>query len=142
MRKINFLCLVAFLALFSSNLLAKDLKINVTAQGSPLGYSYIYVNGEIKTTANSMGVALIPLMFLNEGDIISASFVGFNSVKVIFDSNAASKKEITLNLTSDFTLDEVVVKTDLGKFYKKFQQRELLGRIKSQTVCFTMQRNE
>ena len=120
MKQFILLCLTAILVLFSNNTLAKDLKINITALGSPLAYSYVYVNGDAKAVANSMGVASIPLSWLDEGDVISASFVGFNGAETVYNSEISTLNEITLNLTTNFVLDEVVVNADIGKIYRKF----------------------
>lgn len=123
MKQIKFFTLVAFIALFSNNLFAKDLKVKVTALGGSLGYSYVYVNGDIKAVADSTGVALIPMGWLEIGDAISASFVGFNGAETIFDSKIEKVGEIALNLTTDFTLDEIVVKSDVNAIYKEHTKK-------------------
>ncbi len=120
MKLRNYLCLFIFTLLSWSYLFATDLKVRITAQGSPLGYSYISVNGEVKATADSMGVAMLPVATLKVGDKIAASFVGFNGAEVTFDSKAEQSKELVINLTNDFTLDEVVVKRNVNKMYDKY----------------------
>lgn len=123
MRRIKILCLVALSVLVSNNLFAYDLKIKVTALGGSLGYSYVYVNGDIKAAADSTGVAFIPLSWLKIGDVVSASFVGFNGAETVFDSKLQKTKEVTLNLTTDFSLDEIVVKADVSTLYENYTKK-------------------
>ena len=123
MKLLNYVCFVIILVLCSNDLFAKDLKIKVAALGSPLAYSYIYVNGDAKAVADSTGVATIPLTWLEAGDVISASFVGFNGAETIFDSKTDVVNGIVLNMTTDFTLDEIVVKADVNKLYNKYTKK-------------------
>lgn len=105
--------------LFFNSGFSKALKVKVISMGEPLAYSYISINGDVKTIADSLGFATLPMSWLNVGDTISASFVGYNAKVSIFDASIKEEGVIRLDLTADFTMEEVVVKIDIERLYKK-----------------------
>lgn len=120
MRYCRLLSVVIICMIFNNNLFAQNLKVKVTTMGEPLGYSYVYINGDAKAVADSMGVAYIPMSWIEHGDTISASFVGHEGADAIFNSQAETTKVINIDLKNDFTLDEVVVGVSVSELYKKF----------------------
>lgn len=124
MKKTRKILSVVLFVLFSSCLYGKGLKVSVKAEEGSLAFSYIYVNGTITCVADSLGVAYLPIDNINIGDSISASFLGFTSSGIVYDSVVAASKEVEINLIATFTADEVVVSVDVMELYKKFVRKK------------------
>lgn len=65
-----------------------NVKITVISDNDPLGYAYVYINGDIFTSTDSYGVAYISTSRLRTGDTISASFVGYQGGNLIYTGNS------------------------------------------------------
>lgn len=112
----------------------------------PAGYAYVYLNNKIITTADSVGVALIPIDTINSGDTISASFVGYRNESVCITKKIKQKSECDIVLVRNYTLDEVVVTTnvDAETLYKKYAAKTPFyhyGSINDLKYKYTIKRN-
>ena len=137
MKHVNFLAILITLIFSSNTLFAQELKITVKSLEEPIGHSYIYINGELKESANFEGVAYFPKSWLTIGDTISASFVGFEGAGVVYDEKIKNLSEVTISLSNNFILDEIVVesKIDAQKMYKKLTKSFSINSYKK---LFTM----
>lgn len=133
MKKLILFCLFI---IFTQSATARDLKIRVIALGKPLGYSYVYINGDVKDATDSTGVLFLPKSWFEIGDTISASFVGFEGSQVIYDENIKYASEVTLDLSNSFMLDDIIVGADIRKIYKRYVRKHKLD---IENVMFSMQ---
>jgi len=120
MKKIFF---VSILILFGNSfVIAQNFKLKVISDNAPLGYAYVYINGRAYCSADSAGVALIPISLLKLGDTLSASFVGSKDNSLIYSNKVAHKGESSINLEQSLNLNDVVVTSygDSKKLFKKY----------------------
>lgn len=120
MKKFFFVALLILLG--NSFLIAQNFKLKVISDNAPLGYAYVYINGRAYCSADSAGVALIPVSLLKLGDTLSVSFVGAKDNYLIYSNKIAHKGESSINLEQSLNLSDVVVTSygDSKKLFKKY----------------------
>lgn len=114
-----------FLFVFcTSQMFSQNLKVivNSSTSNEPLCYAYVYINGHIYSSADSIGVVNIPIELLKLGDTLSASFVGTKTSFVIYNKDVEQKKECSISLEQVLSLDGIVVlANDQSKeYFKKY----------------------
>lgn len=116
------LYLVAFTGLWAT-VQASPLKLSVRSDANEaLWYAYVYVNGRAVTVTDTLGFAQVPEGKLNVGDTLSVSYVGTEPQWVVYDKALQKQGEYAFVLPEKYdalVADEVVVKVDLMKFFKK-----------------------
>jgi hypothetical protein len=110
MRKIIVLVL---LLVSARTLSAQELKVVVRMNDEPLPMAYVLVNGRQAALTDSFGEAVLDASALREGDRIGAASVGAMTTEVPYDQEMARSGLCTIEMTSDFVLDEVVVRSEL-----------------------------
>lgn len=83
----------------------QKMKIRVHAENEALPYAYIYINGKIACSADTLGVASLDASRLVAGDTISASYIGRSNGHAIYDG----KGSYEIELMSDNEIPTVVV---------------------------------
>lgn len=112
------LLLICGLVVFTGS--AQNFKVKITSNKMPLGYSYLYINGDVKEVVNSDGEMILDLKKLNPGDTISASFVGYSKNEIVLTEDIMKIGECSIDLLAQFDIDEIVVKMDAEKLLKKY----------------------
>ncbi len=107
---------------------AAPLKLTVHSDaGEALWYAYVYVNGRAVAVTDTCGVAQVSEEKLNFGDTLSVSYVGTEPQWVVYDKGVQKRGKYAFVLPEKYALlttDEVVVKADIERLYrKKVQQR-------------------
>lgn len=102
---------------------ASPLKLSVRSDGNEaLWYAYVYVNGRAVAVTDTLGFAQVPEGKLKIGDTVSVSYVGTETQRVIYDKALQKAGEHAFVLPEQYALltaDEVVVKADIEKLYRK-----------------------
>lgn len=115
-------CLFCFLVSVVTGL-ASPLKLSVRSDANEaLWYAYVYVNGRAVTVTDTLGFAQVPDGKLNVGDTLSVSYVGTEPQWVVYDKALEKQGEYAFVLAEKYdalVADEVVVRADLMKFFKK-----------------------
>jgi len=88
---------------------AQNFQLKVVSENAPLPYAYVYINGRIFCSADSLGIAFIPVSSLKLGDTLSSSFIGADNNFVIYDNDMAIKGMQTIILKENLSLDGVIV---------------------------------
>lgn len=109
-------------ALSANTLTAGDIKVRIVSEGQPLGYAYVFVNGRLFGAVSQDGITYLPEQSVAPGDTISASYVGMNTSRYIFNRKAAEAKELTIVLSPNTTLEpvKIVAKSGAEDLYRKY----------------------
>ena len=83
-------------------------RIRVTSYEEAVGYAYVLIGDAVQTMTDARGMASIPARRLTPGDILSARFVGMESVPLVWDGSTPEGEIIELKLIPN-RIDEVVV---------------------------------
>lgn len=123
---------------------AAPLKLTVHSDaGEALWYAYVYVNGRAVAVTDTCGVAQVPEEKLNVGDTLSVSYVGTEPQWVVYDKGVQKRGKYAFVLPEKYALlttDEVVVKADIERLYrKKVRQRRAYYYMSLWTADFNMQ---
>jgi hypothetical protein len=99
MRKL-LLCLIAMVP---GIVAAQNFRVEVSADGEPVGYAYVLVGETVLAMTDAEGKATIPAARIKAGDTVSARFVGMQSVPLVWDGKAEAviRLELTPNLIED-----------------------------------------
>ena len=109
MKKLLVSLLMLFTAaLTAQNAAAQDYRVEVTSNGEPVGYAYVLVGEAVLAMTDAAGTARLPASRLKPGDIVSARFVGMESVPVTWDGTRPPGSVIRLELVPNM-IDNVVV---------------------------------
>jgi len=92
---------------------AQALKVVVRMNGEALDMAYVLVNGRQAALTDSLGEAVLDTGALREGDRIGAAYVGATTTEVPFDRQMALSGVCRIEMTPDFVLDQVVVRSEL-----------------------------
>lgn len=120
MKALNFFIALICLSTHNIYLHAQDVKVRVVSGTEQLPYAFLYVNGEPAGAADSTGLFAIPQSKLNNGDTISASFVGFEGGQTIYDGKTGSERIIDLKAL--YEIDSLVVQVPRFNMWKFFRQ--------------------
>ena len=112
---------ISILLLAVCSLSAQDIKVRVMSDNTPLEYAYIYIDNTYYGSTDSTGHINIRQSNISVGDTISAIYIGMNKGAVVYSSENCASTEMTISLTPNFILDEVVV-------VAKNKSKELLRR--------------
>ena len=108
---------------FAGPVIASPMKLSVRSDANEaLWYAYVYVNGRAVTVTDTLGFAQVPEGKLNIGDTLSVSYVGTEPQWVVYDKALQKQGEYAFVLLEKYdalVADEVVVKADLKKYFKK-----------------------
>jgi hypothetical protein len=110
MRKI---LLFMLLSAFVGALDAQSLKVVVQMNGEPLYMAYVLVGGRHVALTDSLGSATLDASTLREGDRIGAAYVGTSPTEVPYSREIARLGVCTIEMTPDFVLSEVVVRSEM-----------------------------
>lgn len=113
------LSLCGAILLSSAFVSAENLTVRVGSKGEPLPFSYVFVNGRPFSSTNGQGITYILKEGLNEGDSISASYVGMKPGYVIYKKTAAGNT-LNIDLKADALLDKVTVTYEPWDLYWKY----------------------
>ena len=115
-------CFIAFIVSFISAQ-ASPLKLSVRSDANEaLWYAYVYVNGRAVTVTDTLGFAQVPEEKLKIGDTLAVSYVGTETQRIVYDKTLQKQGEYAFVLPEKYdllTADEVVVKADLKKLFRK-----------------------
>lgn len=137
--KISIFWMSIFMSTLTFIIHAQDLKINIKSGAEKLGYSYVYINNKILTTADSLGVVVLPKKELNIGDTVKVSFLGFTENKVVYNEEISALNQLDIELDAAIEVSDVVVKGDILKFYKKVvDQRQFISNFYEQKFDFSV----
>lgn len=102
---------------------ASSLKLSVRSDANEaLWYAYVYVNGRAVAVTDTLGFAQVPDDKLKVGDTLSVSYVGTETQSVVYDKALQQAEEYAFVLPEKYDVlvaDEVVVKADIEKLYRK-----------------------
>ena len=93
----------------SATLAAQSFEVKVRMNDRPVNLAYVTVNEKAAGMTDETGSFQLNAATLQEGDRISASYIGANGTVVIYSPRVARSGSCTIELTPDFSLDEVVV---------------------------------
>ena len=108
MKKTLFAIVTLLAALAAGSAAAQDYRVEVSAEGEPVGYAYVLVGESVLAMTDAEGTARIPAGRLKEGDSLSARFVGMESVPLVWDGTRSPGSVIRLELVPNL-IDNVVV---------------------------------
>jgi len=111
-----FILSITYSGLFAQE---NNFRISVVSNKDPLGYAYVFINNKVFGSADSLGIALIPVSQLKIGDTVSVSYLGMGKSFVIFDRKLCSNPIYKFNLKSNLELSEILIIGDVVKFFKK-----------------------
>ncbi len=116
------LTLVLYILLGYTLLNAQIFTLKVVSEDGPLPCAYVFINGRAYCSADTTGLAKIPLSLLNNGDTISVSFVGAKDNFIIYDKKIIQKDEYTITLEQKQQLRDIVVqsKNRSMEYYRKY----------------------
>lgn len=119
-------CLIGLVGLCGA-VQASVLKLRVRNDANEaLWYAYVYVNGRAVTVTDSLGLAQVPDDKLTLGDTVSVSYVGTKTQRIVYDKALQQEGEYVFVLPEKYNAlvsDEVVVKADIEKLYRKNVER-------------------
>lgn len=119
-------CFIGLLGLCGA-LQAASLKLRVRNDANEaLWYAYVYVNGRAVTVTDTLGFAQVPDDKLKVGDTLSVSYVGTETQRIVYDKALQQEGEYVFVLPEKYNAlvsDEVVVKADIEKLYRKNVER-------------------
>ncbi len=100
-------------ALVAGSAAAQDYRVEVSAGGDPVAYAYVLVGEAVLAMTDAEGAARLPASRLKAGDVLSARFVGMESVPLAWDGTLPAGSTIRLELVPN--LIENVVVTARGR---------------------------
>ncbi len=117
MRKFLFLILTVLVAgQAGAQGTVADYRVRVaTTNGERVGYAYVTINGAFQAMADSTGQAWVAARKLKEGDRLAASFVGMESVPVVWDGSLPGGSVVELELVPNVIEEVVVTAKDRSK---------------------------
>lgn len=123
---------------------ASPLKLSVRNDtNAALWYAYVYVNGRAVAVTDTLGFAQVSEEKLKIGDTVSVSYVGTETQRIVYDKTLQQVGEYAFVLPEKYNAlvtDEVVVKADIEKLYRKnVEQRRAYYYMSLWTADFNMQ---
>jgi len=121
---------VLLLTLFGTiNLVsAQQLEVKVIMGGDLMPLAYILKNDKPVTQTNRDAVAYIDKSTLEYGDRLTSSYIGASSSVIVYSKEIERQDRVTIELTPDFELDEIVVSAEVNgwEIFQKYSNIPLL----------------
>ncbi|MDR2882174.1 MAG: hypothetical protein LBU98_00110 [Alistipes sp.] len=108
MKKTLYALLTMLAALVAGRAAAQDYRVEVSAGGEPVGYAYVLVGESVLAMTDAEGAARLPASRVTKGTVVSARFVGMESVPLTWDGSQTPGATIRLELLPN-VIDNVVV---------------------------------
>ena len=117
-------CVLLLFAVFSClDIFSQNFEVRVYDENKePLPYACIYRNGEPLVLVDTLGYAGISSDKLHLGDTLATTYIGMDSKSIVYtpEMQGQGKYEFVLSETMSLELDEVVVRADIEKMFKKY----------------------
>lgn len=81
--------LLLFLLTVSIGLHAEQVRIVLTSNHEPLPYAYVFINGQIYNSTDSLGVISLQETELNKGDTLTFSHIGTEGGSLVYDGETS-----------------------------------------------------
>lgn len=128
---VRFILSLFILLSLAGPVIGSPLKLSVRSDANEaLWYAYVYINGRAVAVTDTLGFAQVPDEKLKVGDTLSVSYVGTEPQWVVYDKGLQKQAEYAFVLPEKYdalVADEVIVKTDLKKFFKKNTKETVAG---------------